>query len=140
MALLLRILFHGTFRSEVPEMPPIIISLVGILKMLAGLDPTKAAGPDTIKPIVLRSSNDQVAPMLQVILQKSLDSGQIPSDWKKAIVSHLFKKGDKCDPADYRPFSLTCICCKLMEHVVTYPPMSGVRNDNIHHLQPLTSD
>ena len=21
-----------------------------------------------------------------------------------------------------------------------YPPMSGVRNDNIHHLQPLTSD
>ena len=27
---------------------------------------------------------------------------------------------------------------KLLQ--VAYPPMSGVRNDNIHHLQPLTSD
>ena len=28
----------------------------------------------------------------------------------------------------------------LKQHMSTYPPMSGVRNDNIHHLQPLTSD
>ena len=30
----------------------------------------------------------------------------------------LFKKGDKCDPGNYRPISLTCICCKLMEHII----------------------
>ena len=29
---------------------------------------------------------------------------------------------------------------KIIGNVEDYPPMSGVRNDNIHHLQPLTSD
>ena len=41
--------------------------------MLTGLDPTIAAGPDTTKPIVLRSLKDQVAPMLQVIFKNSRD-------------------------------------------------------------------
>ena len=99
-------------------MPQIQISLAGILKLLAGLDPSKAAGPDAIKPIVLSSLKDQVAPILQLICQQSLNTGQIPSDWKKAIVTPLFKKGDKCDPGNYRPISLTCICCKLMEHII----------------------
>ena len=47
----------GTFRPKVPETPQ-----VGILKLLAGLDPSKAAGPDAIKPVVLRFLKDQVAP------------------------------------------------------------------------------
>ena len=67
--------------------------------MLAGLDPSTAVGPETNKPVVLRSLKDQVAPILQIILQQSLNTGQISSDWKKAIVTPLFKKGDKCDPA-----------------------------------------
>ena len=57
----------GTFKPNVPEMPQISISLAGILKMLASLDPSKAAGPDAIKPIVLRSLKDQVAPILLII-------------------------------------------------------------------------
>ena len=76
----------GTFRPKVLEMPQIQISLAGILKLLAGLDPSKAAGPDAIKPKV------------HLIFQQSVKTGQIPSDWKKAIVTPLFKKGNKCDP------------------------------------------
>ena len=37
---------------------------------------------------------------------------------KKAQVCPLFKKGDKTDPANYRPISLTCILCKTMEHII----------------------
>ena len=58
-------------------MPQIEILLAGILKLLAGLDPSKAAGLDAIKPIVLRSLKDQVAPILQAIFQHSLHTGQI---------------------------------------------------------------
>lgn len=39
-------------------------------------------------------------------------------DWVSARVSPIFKKGDKSDPANYRPISLTCIMCKLMEHII----------------------
>ena len=72
-----------------------------------------------------------VAHMLQIIFQKSLDSGKIPFDWKKAIVTPLFKKGDKCDPANYRPISLTCICCKSMDHIVTSNLIKHLDNHNI---------
>ena len=30
----------------------------------------------------------------------------------------MFKKGEKCNPSNYRPVSLTCICGKLLEHIV----------------------
>ena len=50
--------------------------------------------------------------------QKSLDTGKLPSIWKEANVSPIFKKGDKTDPANYRPISLTCVLCKVLEHVV----------------------
>ena len=29
-----------------------------------------------------------------------------------------FKKGEKYDAANYRPVSLTCICCKTLEHIL----------------------
>ena len=42
----------------------------------------------------------------------------IPTDWCNALVTAIFKKSNKSDPATYRPISLTCICCKIMEHII----------------------
>ena len=47
--------------------------------------------------------------MIQLIFERSLATGEVPSDWTKANVSPIFKKGDKSDPANYRPISLTCV-------------------------------
>ena len=40
----------------------------------------------------------------------------IPSQWKQALVSPTHKSGEKSDPSNYRPISLTCIACKIMEY------------------------
>ena len=56
---------------------------------------------------------EEIAPVLQCIFQKSLDTGELPLDWRKANITTLFKKGATTDPANYRPVSLTCTCCKL---------------------------
>ena len=48
----------------------------------------------------------------------SLESGTLPKDWKEAEVTAIFKKGSKSDPGNYRPVSLTCILCKVLESVV----------------------
>jgi hypothetical protein len=45
-------------------------------------------------------------------------TGCIPSDWKYANVAPAYKKGEKYNAANYRPISLTCISCKIMEHVI----------------------
>jgi len=55
------------------------------------------------------------------MLYNSLMSiGKIPSSWKKAFVTPIYKKGLASSPANYRPISQTSICCKLMERVVSH--------------------
>ena len=41
----------------------------------------------------------------------------MPSDWKKASINPLFKKGAKFDPKKLQACSLTSIPCKLLEHI-----------------------
>jgi len=81
--------FH--LRSKYPSMPEISISLNGILKLLSNLKTDKAAGPDNIKPVVLKELRCQIAPILQILLQKSIDSGTLPSDWTKGNVAPSIK-------------------------------------------------
>ena len=108
------------FKCNYLQMPEININLNGILKLLSNLQPHKAAGPDKIRPIVLRELRTEIAPtgIIQLIFEKSLATGKLPSNWTRANVSPIFKKGEKSDPSNYRPISLTCILCKVMEHVI----------------------
>ena len=39
-------------------------------------------------------------------------------EWTLAKNSPLFKKGDRPLACNYRPVSLTCVPCKLLEHIV----------------------
>ena len=105
-------------KSKYPNMPDLKISVNGIIKLLQGLKPDKAPGPDQIRPLLLQKLCLENAPILQVIFSKSLEEGSLPSDWLKANVSPIFKKGEKSSPANYRPISLTCILCKIFEHIV----------------------
>ena len=101
--------------SPYSQMPEIQISEKSIEMLLKSLNPNKAASPDQFKPIVLQTLHEELALILQVIFHKSLDSGKLPHIWKEANVSPIFKKGDKSDPANYRPISLTCVLCNVLE-------------------------
>ena len=39
-------------------------------------------------------------------------------DWNSAIVTSIYRKGLKSDPSNFRPISLTCIFCRIMEHIM----------------------
>jgi hypothetical protein len=66
---------------------------------------------------VLKDLKDQVAPILTKIYTKSIETGTIPKDWKRANVAPAFKMGERYKAENYRPISLTCICCKLMDFI-----------------------
>ena len=117
--------------SPHPQMPDIHINNNGILKLLSNINPHKACGPDNINGRVLKELKEHVAPILTLIFTKSLQTGQTPKDWKHANVAPAFKKGEKYKPVNYRPISLTCICCKLMEHIITSNIMSHLENNSI---------
>ena len=99
-------------------MPEISISENGLLKLLKNLKPGKAAGPDGLKPLLLKELGEEIAPILKIIYERSLQTGKLPADWTKANVMPVFKKGDKSLASNYRPISLTCILCKVLEHIL----------------------
>lgn len=95
------------------------IDVGGVHKQLRSLDPYKACGPDGISSRVIRELADVLALPLTNLFNSSLEKGVVPSDWKKAMVCPIFKKGDKSVAANYRPVSLTCVISKVMEHIIS---------------------
>ncbi|MGL1889688.1 MAG: hypothetical protein OCD76_24455, partial [Reichenbachiella sp.] len=103
--------------NQYPDIPKLVISVNGVEKLLANLNTGKAAGPDGLSGKLLKGTSTEIAPILHAIFQRSIDEGTVPGAWKHANISPVFKKKDRCDPANYRPVSLTCISCKILEHI-----------------------
>ena len=94
------------------SMRDITVTSKGIEKFLFNLNPHKAAGPDQI----LTNLSTPLSPILKHLFQKSLDSETFPPIWNDANVAPVCKKGERSNPANYMPISLTCIICKTLEH------------------------
>ncbi len=85
---------------------------------------------------VLKQCADEISPCLSEIFRQSLSSATLPIDWTKANVAPIFKKGNRHEPANYRPVSLTSVCCKLLEHIICSHTRKHLERYNIlTHLQ-----
>jgi hypothetical protein len=94
------------------------IGQTGVAKLIKDLKNGKAPGPDGIRKEDLTVNIEANSAILTLIFQYSLDKRKVPSDWKMANVVPVFKGGDKKLPSNYRPISLTSICCKLLERII----------------------
>ena len=106
------------FGPNYPTIDPLIINQNGVEKLLSGLNPSKAAGPDQIPCRILKELSVELAPIFAALFRQSLDTGALPSLWSQAFVSAIYKKGPRCMPENYCPISLTCVSCKLFEHIL----------------------
>ena len=88
-------------------------------------------GPDGIHPKVLRECCDNVAYPIWLIFQKSLKSGVVPSSWREANITPIFKSGSKSDSLNYRPISLTSVVCKLLEKLITNKITNHLETNNL---------
>ena len=104
--------------SPFTPMGEITVDPKGVLKLLNGLNIHKAPGPDGLNARVLKECSSEIAPILTLIYNESLAQGTVPDDWRQANVAPVFKKGEKYNAANYRPVSLTSICCKTLEHII----------------------
>ena len=122
---------HPPLPSNTPTIEHITISINGVAKLLHNLQVNKAAGPDGIPNMVLKTLADDIAPALAQIFQVSLDTGKLPQDWLAANVACAFKKGDRHEAPNYRPISLTSVSCKILEHIIHTHIMSHLESQNI---------
>ena len=102
--------FHGHLSS-------ITISCESIATRISSLDAEASMGPDGIHPKLLQSCKSLAYP-LYIICKKSLQYGELPLQWKESLVVPIFKKGSRYSPLNYRPISLTSVCCKTLEREI----------------------
>ena len=117
--------------SPFESIPSLSIDTCGVFPQLRRLNPSKAHGPDELSPQLLKLVAEELAPALTIIFQQSNDLSSTPKNWNSAIVTPIYKKGIKSDPSNYRPISLTCICCKIMEHIMLSHIAKRIAKNNI---------
>ncbi len=103
----------------------------GVFKLLSNLNAHKAAGPDMVPNMVLKTCAASIAPGLSLIFQRSVDTGDLPESWLKAFISSVFKKGNRHLPENYRPISLTCVVSKILEHIICKQLRNHLESNNI---------
>ena len=114
-----------------PDIDNLSVTSEGVNSLLKNVDVNKAIGPDLIPSIILKRCADVLAPGLASIFNKSLKTGYLPSDWRDANITPIFKKGDKHLAENYRPVSLTSVSCKLLEHIICRHMLNHFEKYNI---------
>ena len=137
--------FCSVFTKEDTDHIPVAENLVGdrdtledisiteekVKEKLRNLRPDSAPGPDKLWPRILQSLSSSIAQPLAMVYTKSLGEGTVPPDWKLANVAPVFKKGSKSNTGNYRPVSLTCVLCKVMESILRDEIVSHLNKYNL---------
>ena len=109
------------------------ISMQSLLQVLRDL-PNSAAGPDGIPAAVYKRLAPILAAPLRLIFAQSLMQGVVPAAWKLAKVMPLYKgKSDRSHPGSFRPISLTCTACKILERLVVRNLTCYLQDNNVLH-------
>ena len=114
-----------------PIVDNIDINREGIYKLIKNINPKKATRPDNITGIVIKENINTCTDIFTLFFTKSIHTGKVPHDWNHANVTPVFKIGDKHHPGNYRPISLACISCKLLEHIIASNIMKHFESNNI---------
>jgi hypothetical protein len=115
---------HRNFDSELNN---ILISDKDIEQAIDKIKNSKSPGPDNIHPNLIKNCKKQLIKPLRIIFTKSLQQGGLPSIWKRANVTAIFKSGNNSKPENYRPISLTSVPGKLLERII--------RNNIVAHME-----
>ncbi|KAI7861200.1 hypothetical protein K492DRAFT_139353, partial [Lichtheimia hyalospora FSU 10163] len=86
-----------------------------VTAIIKNLHPRKAPGIDHLTGAMLKPIMSQIAPILASYFTLCWLWSWTPTDWRKAQVVPIFKKGDPSLASNYRPISLTSILRKILE-------------------------
>nr|VZH96737.1 unnamed protein product [Spirometra erinaceieuropaei] len=104
-----------------------------VQKELLNLKLSTSAGPDAIPAKLRKDLASETSKALSLLLQTSFATGCLPSYWKTATISPLFKDGSRASVNNDRSVGLTSICCQIMDKIIKKALMQFLEQ---HHLLP----
>ena len=99
-----------------------------IITAIDEIDVDSATSDGDIPARILKACKQPLSKALMIIWENSFRNGQVPSVYKEQYITPVFKKGNKTDPGNYRPVSLTSHMIKVFERVL--------RKNMVEHLEP----
>ena len=100
-------------------MSDVIITQELVSRALKKLKISGSMGPDGIHPYLLSQCSKELAYPIYKLFYQSYQDGELPTSWKVSSVVPIFKKGERSNPTNYRPISLTSSLAKSMEKIVS---------------------
>ena len=82
-----------------------------IAKKIKKMKDNKSPGVDGIPPKLLKEIVEQISTPLAKFFNLSLEEGVVPSEWKDANITLLFKKGSRNKPENFKTseFNISCM-------------------------------
>ena len=113
----------NTSLPPLSDLPPfkfdsISVSSDEVTSVLTSLNIGKASGPDSINNRLLKELAQPLTLPLKDLFNYSLAIGKVPSIWKQANVSPIYKKDEPSVVSNYRPISLLSTVGKILERIV----------------------
>ena len=119
------------FREKDCVISDLVFTLENVNNAINMLKDNKSAGSDDLGSSLIKGCRTGIVKPLLDLFTDSLNSGEIPIDWKEANVCPLFKKGSKKLASNYRPVSLTSHVSKIMERIIKYHIVSFIESNNL---------
>ena len=94
------------------------------------LNMTHTFGTDGIPSSMLKLVSNELCRTLYIIFNSSLLSGNIPTIWKKSIITPICKKGEPSHINNYRPISITCVMCRVLERIFSKQLFFYLKSNN----------
>ena len=100
------------------SLDPVNFSTGDISKIINNLDLDKAHGHDMLSIRMIKLCGNSICKPLSIIFNDCLKVGKFLSDWKKAHVVSVHKKGDRQCLENYRLISLLPIFSEIFERLI----------------------
>jgi len=107
-----------TEKNNTSSLTDIEVTLELMMEAMSELNANSSAPDCEIPARILKNCRKSLCKPLTILWQKSSKAGIIPTQFKKQFIAPIFKKGNKTDPANYRPISLTSHVIKIFERVI----------------------
>jgi hypothetical protein len=107
------------------------ITIQEVKQAIKNINAKNSVDTNNISNKLLKNASTQMQFLLQTLFNRILIENKYPENWKKSMITMIPKKGDLCNPKNYRPISITSSILRLFEKIIHKRMEIFVENNNL---------